>query len=139
MQKEIWRTSGLNNPIIACVMLDLPPIEQWATLDKSLAWFSGHHFNDNQAFELSFDPTKFVYSPLFETITKQGVVGHYRRGVKKYQGMIRRIAELPPITYVWNTRNLTWEMQDGNHRTEASRLEGIPLIRTIFAYPKKQI
>jgi hypothetical protein len=41
--------------------------------------------------------------------------GHYRRGVRKYLGQLKRSEGVPPVVLLYHEA-WDWTMQDGNHR-----------------------
>ena len=134
------RAALRQQPSTAAIEPDLPPFSQWVPLHQSKAWFSEFHFTGNEAFELPFHPSDFVYSPVVNLPIPAGTnatgAGHFRRGVRKFQTMINKGQTLPPITLVYDPYERGdphWVRLDGNHRWEAAVTAGLTHIPAILA------
>lgn len=131
-----WVTAALRQPRLSQAWAELPPVTEWTPLLESKAFFSPFHFNGNEAFELPFTPRDYVYSPVVSVPVNPNAHGHYKRGVKKYRTMIARGETLPPITFLFDGRSGTWDVQDGGHRSMAAAQEGLTHQPAILAFPR---
>lgn len=132
-------------PVEAPGVLLLGEFHRWQDLSTSKAWFSKFHFGRRDCFELPFVPDLYVYSPVVQLrLTSQSEPwAYYRRGIAKYERVLRRGGEIPPVTLVYRppsagdaTSTGHWCLEDGSHRTAAAWRAGRPSIAAVLAFPK---
>ena len=89
-------------------------------------WLSKFH-KPGTAFALPFDPDDYLWAgpvTLKLEIPEGREIfyrrGHYRRGVRKYLGRLKRGERLPPVVLLYHDA-WDWTMQDGNHRLHRMR------------------
>ena len=105
--------------------------------------FSKFH-KPGAAFALPFDPDDYLWAGpvmLKLDIPEGGDVfcrkGHYRRGVRKYLGQLKRSEGVPPVVLLYHEA-WDWTMQDGNHRMEALITHRAPNYEAFLGKPKRR-
>jgi len=112
-----------------------PDRARWVPLHASDAWFFRFHVPG--PFALPFMPEDYIWSPapIFVPVNAASqTTGYYRRGVRRYSGMLRCGEPTPPVSYVY--RGGCWNLQDGCHRYEAHIQAGHTAIAAVFAFPQ---
>jgi len=99
---------------------------KWQEWRAAGVGFSKFH-KPGTAFALPFDPDDYLWAgpvTLKLDIPEGGDVfcrkGHYRRGVRKYLGQLKRGERVPPVVLLYHEA-WDWTMQDGNHRLRRIR------------------
>jgi hypothetical protein len=64
-------------------------------------------------------------------------LGHYRRGVRKYERMLSKGLKLPPVALLYHEA-WGWTMQDGNRRYEALVKAGATAYDVFLGKPKRK-
>jgi hypothetical protein len=116
---------------------------KWQEWRAAGVGFSKFH-KPGTAFALPFDPDDYLWAGpvmLKLDIPEGGDVfcrkGHYRRGVRKYLGQLKRGERVPPVVLLYHEA-WDWTMQDGNHRMEALITHRAPNYEAFLGKPKRR-
>jgi len=114
----------------------------WQEWRGAGVWFSSFH-KPGTAFALPFDPDDYLWAgPATlkldipkgeETFCRKG---HYRRGVRKYLGQLKRGERFPPLVLLYHEA-WAWTLQDGNHRMEALVIHRASTFEAFLGKPKR--